>query len=184
MDTEFFGLNDADRWIDIGLVMAIVLTAYLAIFWIALVLWTYRDIEARTANTMTQTVAVLLVAVFFLPGLLLYLALRPAETIEEQAERYIEAEAFAREIAADPRCTRCSRRVKADFMVCPHCTERLRSPCAECGRGVELSWAACAYCGMQTGRPARTGGVASQATSPARRNALRDGRFAAGQPGR
>ncbi len=54
--------------------------AYLVALWFALVAWTFRDIEARSRSVFTQVFSTLLVVLFFVPGLLLYLILRPKET--------------------------------------------------------------------------------------------------------
>ena len=51
--------------------------AFLAALWISLVIWTYRDIRARARDPLVQTLATLLVAVLNLPGVLVYLILRP-----------------------------------------------------------------------------------------------------------
>ena len=184
MDFIAFDVSDMDAWIDVGRVAAILFAAYVAILWIAIVVWTFRDIEARTADTMTQAVATGLVGIFFLPGLLLYLALRPSETVEQRAERMIEAEAFAREISADPRCTRCARRVQADYLVCPHCAATLRSPCTGCARPVESTWSACPYCATPIPTVPRAAASAPRPVrrdGPGQRIGIRDGQFATGQ---
>ena len=51
--------------------------AFLAALWISLVIWTYRDIHTRARDPLVQTLATLLVAVLNLPGVLVYLILRP-----------------------------------------------------------------------------------------------------------
>ena len=56
--------------------------AFIAALWIALVVWTYRDIRTRARDPLAQTLATLLVAVLSLPGVLVYLILRPQKTLE------------------------------------------------------------------------------------------------------
>ena len=51
--------------------------AFLAALWISLVIWTYRDIRTRSRDPLVQTLATLFVAVLNLPGILVYLILRP-----------------------------------------------------------------------------------------------------------
>jgi RNA polymerase subunit RPABC4/transcription elongation factor Spt4 len=154
--------NGAEFWIEAGLVIGILAAAYTAILWVTLIIWTHRDIQARTTDSATQSVAVLLVAVFFIPGLVLYLGLRPADTLQDQHDRAIESQAMALEVQAERRCLHCSRRVEADFVVCPHCAAPLKSRCDRCERAVETSWSACAYCGAPIGGQTRVAATAAR----------------------
>jgi hypothetical protein len=80
--------------------------AFVAALWIALVIWTYRDIRARARDPLVQTLATLLVAVLSLPGILVYLILRPSKTLEEDYQKTLEEEALApgsRRLTALPR---------------------------------------------------------------------------------
>ena len=147
-----FDFTDASTWFDAAMVLGILTAAYAAILWVALVVWTHRDIQARTDDSTSQLVAVLVVAVFFVPGLLLYVALRPSETLRDEYERSIESQALALEIAADRRCSRCARRVEPDYAVCPHCSMALKSRCEQCERAVDAGWVTCAYCGSAISR--------------------------------
>ena len=67
----------------------------LAAFWLAIIIWTYRDMHARSRDLLAQIVAALMVAVLTFPGLLIYLFLRPRETLSEAYERSLEEEALA-----------------------------------------------------------------------------------------
>ncbi|MGZ3624508.1 MAG: hypothetical protein ACXWPG_15255, partial [Ktedonobacteraceae bacterium] len=53
------------------------LVAFTVIFWISLIVWTFRDIRSRTQDFTLQIAATLLVAIFFIGGLFIYLILRP-----------------------------------------------------------------------------------------------------------
>jgi hypothetical protein len=66
--------------------------------WIALTIWTFRDMKARSRDTFGQILAALVVAVLSIPGFLVYLILRPRETLAEQYERALEEEALLQEI--------------------------------------------------------------------------------------
>ena len=59
------------------------LVAFTVIFWISLIVWTFRDIRSRTQDFTLQIAATLLVAIFFIGGLFIYLILRPRQTLEE-----------------------------------------------------------------------------------------------------
>ncbi|MBV6466396.1 MAG: zinc ribbon domain-containing protein [Anaerolineae bacterium CFX3] len=130
---------------------ALVLTgfggAFLAALWISLVVWTYRDIRTRVRDPLAQILSALLVAVLNIPGVLVYLILRPPRTLEEEYQRTLEEETLLQALEDQPICPGCERRVREDWQVCPNCQTRLRKPCLHCGRLMELPWNICPYCG-------------------------------------
>ncbi len=118
----------------------------LAAFWLALVIWAYRDMRARSRDGLAQLLVAVMVVVLSLPGLLIYILLRPRETLSEAYERSLEEEALLQEIEEKPTCTGCGQRVKEDWQACPYCHTRLKKPCIKCGRMLELSWNLCPHC--------------------------------------
>jgi len=143
-----------DDWQTLGILAAVISIAYLAALWVAALAWTYRDATARTRDPILQTVAVLLVLVFNLPGLLVYLILRPKDTLADQYDRQLEAEALLHELQEQATCPTCRRRIENDFAVCPYCRSSLRTPCASCARPLQASWVICPYCGADRAEPA------------------------------
>ena len=115
--------------------------------WIALVIWTYRDIRSRARDPLVQTLSALLVAVLNLPGVLVYLILRPPRTLEEEYQRTLEEEALLQALEDLPLCPGCERRVKEDWQVCPNCHTKLKKSCHNCSRLMELPWNICPFCG-------------------------------------
>ena len=124
--------------------------AFIAALWIALVIWTYRDIRGRARDPLAQILSALLVAVLNLPGVLVYLILRPPRTLEEEYQRTLEEEALLQALEDLPLCPGCERRVKDDWQVCPNCHTKLKKSCNECGKLMELPWNLCPYCGTPT----------------------------------
>lgn len=120
--------------------------AFLVAFWIALVLWTFRDMRARSRDIFATLLATLLVLVFGPIGLGLYLLLRPRETLAEHYERMLEEETLLRDMEEQPVCPTCQHKLQADWMLCPHCTTQLRRPCDSCGRLLDMAWKICPYC--------------------------------------
>jgi RNA polymerase subunit RPABC4/transcription elongation factor Spt4 len=118
----------------------------LAAFWLAMIIWTYRDMRARSRDPIAQLLVGLLVAVLTIPGLLIYLFLRPRETLSDAYERSLEEEALLQEIEEKPVCPGCKQRVQVEWQACPHCHTRLKKPCTRCGRMLELAWELCPYC--------------------------------------
>ena len=136
-----------DSWESTVAVVIVILIAYAVVLSIGAIYWTYRDARGRTRDGWAQAVSVLLVAIFNMPGLLLYLILRPHEPLNEAYERRVEAEALMREMPdARPACPGCQRSISEEFIVCPHCRTKLRQPCASCDRPLDLNWTACPYC--------------------------------------
>ncbi len=121
--------------------------AFLAALWIALVIWTYRDIRARARDPLVQILSALLVAVLNLPGVIVYLILRPARTLEEEYQHTLEEESLLQALEDLPLCPGCERRVKDDWQVCPNCHTKLKKACHHCGKLMELPWNVCPYCG-------------------------------------
>jgi RNA polymerase subunit RPABC4/transcription elongation factor Spt4 len=121
--------------------------AFLAALWVSLVVWTYRDIRTRARDPLVQTLATLLVAVLNLPGVLVYLILRPQRTLDEDYQKTLEEEALLQALEDLPLCPGCERRVKDDWQVCPNCHTKLKKNCENCNKFMELPWNICPYCG-------------------------------------
>lgn len=121
--------------------------AFLIALWLSLIIWTYRDIRRRSRDPLMRILAVLVVAILFLPGILIYLILRPPQTQEEEFQQTLEEEALLQSIEESSLCPGCGRRVREDWVACPACYTRLKKPCHQCGRPIELAWNLCPYCG-------------------------------------
>ena len=145
---------------DILRIVGFVLLTYYLLLLFAAAVWTYRDIRSRTQDVMAQVMAIALVLVLQLPGLVLYILMRPKQTLAEKYERALEEEYLRRDIEDDHVCPHCQRGVEHDFIVCPYFMTELRRRCPNCERTVDLTWALCPYCGS-------TAGVPSGATLPA-----------------
>ncbi len=121
--------------------------AFVAALWLSLVIWTYRDIRSRHRDRLVHILAAVLVALLNLPGVLVYLILRPARTLEEEYQQTLEEEALLQSIEDQAVCPGCERRVREDWLVCPNCQTKLRKTCHQCGKLMELPWNICPYCG-------------------------------------
>ena len=149
-----------------GLLIGYVVT-FLIVFWISLVVWTFRDVRARTQDFLTQVLATLLVAVFFICGLFIYMILRPRQTLAEIYERQLEEESLLAEMTERQTCNNCHARVESDFQVCPSCGQKLKRPCPKCERLLELRWTFCPYCASNMGGPGpMQGGIPSMQGMP------------------
>lgn len=128
------------------IIMAI-LGALLAALWLSLIIWAFRDMRSRSRDPFAQILAALVVALIPLAGIIIYLILRPRETLAEAYERALEEEALLQEIEERPRCPGCSRTVDKNWLLCPYCHTRLKKACPDCNALLELQWNLCPYCG-------------------------------------
>jgi Double zinc ribbon len=150
-----------------------ILAVYLAAIWLTLVFWTYRDIRQRTRDPILQTVAVLLVLIFFLPGHWIYLIVRPRYTLTELYERSLEEEALLQDLEDQKACPTCKRRVQDEFLICPSCRTQLKETCRSCSKPLSYAWVACPFCGLEKpprehlgARPARPATRPAAASHP------------------
>ncbi|MGB9672763.1 MAG: zinc ribbon domain-containing protein [Anaerolineales bacterium] len=137
---------DANSFRNLILILAAWGGAFIAALWLSLVIWTYRDIRQRTHDSFARILAILVVAILFLPGIVIYLILRPSSTLEDEYQQTLEEEALLQTIIEPELCPGCGRKVKEDWIVCPNCHTRLKKTCHHCGRLLELSWNLCPYC--------------------------------------
>jgi len=121
--------------------------AFLAALWLSLIFWAQRDIRTRSRDPFMRVLAVVVVALLFLPGILIYLILRPSSTLEEEYQRSLEEEALLQSIEDSAICPGCSRRVDPQWMACPSCHTRLKKKCESCGKVIDLPWNLCPWCG-------------------------------------
>jgi len=121
--------------------------AFITALWLSLVIWTYRDICQRARDPLARILAVLVVAVLFLPGVVIYAILRPPRTLEAEYQHTLEEEALLQSIEESTLCPGCARRIRDNWIVCPHCHTKLKKNCHHCGKLMELPWNLCPYCG-------------------------------------
>ncbi len=130
--------------------MVLILTgfgaAFTAALWVSLVIWTYRDARRRTRDPLIRILATLVAAILFLPGVLIYIILRPSLTLEDEYQKTLEEEALLQSIEDNPLCPGCSRKLDPQWIVCPNCHTRLKKPCTQCGKLMDLAWNLCPYC--------------------------------------
>ena len=142
------------------------LAAYLLALWFSLVIWTFMDIRSRSRDFFAHVFAALLVLALGLPGLLLYLILRPQETLAEQYRRSLEEEAILEDLEKQLACPTCKRAVQSDFRICPYCQTKLKQACQRCGQPLNAQWKACPYCATPVAVAAQQAPGAGVVTAP------------------
>jgi RNA polymerase subunit RPABC4/transcription elongation factor Spt4 len=161
------------EWAILG---GLIVGVWALLLWLSIIVWVYRDIRDRTHDLGLQVLAVFVVMMFFpgfnVPGLALYMMLRPRETLEEAYARSLEEEALLREIGDEGMCPSCRRFVERSWRICPFCATQLRDVCAKCEQLLSFNWVACPYCstarrGYGTGATTPTQATRSRSTTAA-----------------
>lgn len=137
------------NWNNVSLVvlgLAAFFGAFFVALWASLVIWTFRDMRARTRDAFAQFLASLMVLVLGPFGVLLYFILRPRESLAEKFERSLEEEALLQDIEERQICPGCKQPIQPDYVLCPICHTSLRTPCIHCGRLIHPRWSLCPYC--------------------------------------
>jgi RNA polymerase subunit RPABC4/transcription elongation factor Spt4 len=138
---------------DLGILAGLIAGIWALLLWLSIIVWVYRDIRERTRDLGLQVLAVFVVMMFFpgfnIPGLALYLMLRPRESLEEAYARSLEEEALLREIGDEGMCPSCRRFVEKDWRLCPFCATQLKDVCSKCQQLLSFNWVACPFCGTE-----------------------------------
>lgn len=157
-----------------GTLLAVVsiLAATGTALWISLVVWAFRDMRSRSHDVLSQVLAALVVGILNIPGLLVYMILRPGETLAQKYERALEEEALLQAIENKQVCPGCGHAIRDSWRICPYCHSKLKKACSNCGESLELPWSICPYCeqpqfekGQQSHRPTSTDPTTSNAGS-------------------
>ena len=140
---------------------------YVVLLWLGTAYWAFRDMQARTENPILPYFAAALI-IFFTPllfvfAVVLYLIIRPRETLAEVYERSLAEESLLAEVEKNELCPVCRDRVDADWLVCPNCRTRLHRVCPSCNRLAEPTWPLCAFCGREFERGPRAARARSHA---------------------
>ncbi len=141
---------------------------FLAIFWLSLAYWVYKDARRRVEDSFLVWMAVVLGLIPF-AGPLVYMLFRPPEYLEDVRERELEIKAMEERFARrDLHCPVCRAEVGPDYLVCPVCTTKLKQACVTCKAPLEALWQICPYCETPV-QPATIGELPALEVRPPRR---------------
>jgi len=149
----YFGIESSGVTIAIDLIIVFGVLLYLA-----LIYWTYVDARSRIVDP-TLVGSAVAVSLFPFVGTLLYLILRPSESIEDARERELELETTRLRLhqLESSLCPHCDYPVESDFIRCPSCLRRLKERCKNCSRPLDRAWTICPYCETEVAERASAG---------------------------
>jgi len=119
---------------------------YIFILLVAIVIWVARDVVSRSKNLIFQVFTILLVIILNLPGLLVYLIIRPQKTLLEKYHEELEQRILAEN---EEVCPKCDKSLPLEFQFCPFCGDEAREKCKKCHKLVSKNWMICPYCGTK-----------------------------------
>jgi len=119
------------------------------VLWLAVIRWTWKDINRRTEKTLLRLLTVLLPVFLIFPGVIIYFILRPQKTIDETYQFSLEEEALLQTLDEYRVCPACEKPIQTNWIFCPICQTRIRHKCSGCGELLIPEWSICPICGRQ-----------------------------------
>src|SRR3989344_1058456 len=116
-----------------------ILIVYIFALWAALTVWTWFDVSVRTSNVIYRLGAIILVALGFILGFILYIVLRPAHTKNELEFRILEEKIFESQ-SKSSLCYNCESVLEAEFLYCAKCGVKVKTVCVRCEREISHAW--------------------------------------------
>ena len=121
----------------------------LVVFWLVIIGWVWVDSSERTSKKGLKIGYILLVIFFNIFGLIIYLIIRPSETIEEIYWEDLERRYLKYETSELGDCPRCGSQLYPGYVFCTDCGYRLKVKCPQCGVLIDKDHLFCEYCGFK-----------------------------------
>ncbi len=125
--------------------LVVVLVVFIILYFLS-IFWSIRDASQRDVHW-----ALGLLSIIPIVGLVAYCLLRPALLKADKEEQELEIALKRRELMRYGDCAHCGYPVEADYVMCPHCHQRLKNLCSVCHHALDPSWSVCPYCTTQIG---------------------------------
>ena len=121
----------------------------LVIFWLFVIGWVWVDSGERTSKKNSRIGYILLVVLLNIPGLIIYLIIRPSETIEEIYWADLERRYLKYETADLGDCPECGSQLFPGYVHCTNCGYTIKIKCPQCDVLVDKDHKFCEFCGFQ-----------------------------------
>lgn len=132
--------------IDFNFVWTLLVMA-LVIFWIVVLYWVWLDSGDRTSSIGARIGYVLLAVLLFIPGLIIYILIRPPQTLEEIYWADLERRYLKYETSELGDCVRCGTQLYPGYTYCPNCRLLLKVKCPNCTVEMDKNCKYCPSCG-------------------------------------
>ena len=126
-----------------------VLGVIILLFWLVIIGWVWIDSGERTSKTSIRVVYLLLVIFLNIPGLIIYLIVRPSETIEQIYWADLERRYLKYETAELGDCPKCGHQLLPGYVHCSNCGNEIKRKCPKCGVLINKDHKFCENCGTQ-----------------------------------
>ncbi len=121
----------------------------LGAFWIVVLYWVWLDSGERTTKKSVRIAYLLLVGLLFVVGLIIYMLIRPNQTIQEIYWADLERRYLKYETAELGDCPKCGTQLFPGFTYCPNCRYVLKVKCTQCEVEMDKQYRYCPSCGNQ-----------------------------------
>ena len=128
-----------------------ILFVLLVVFWLVLIGWVWIDSGERTSNLTIRIVYLALVLILNIPGLIIYLIIRPSETIDQIYWADLERRYLKYETSELGDCSKCGGQLLPGYVFCTNCGNEIKKKCPNCSVMISKGSKFCAYCGTQVG---------------------------------
>lgn len=155
METFLLNLLSGVGEINFQLVWKLLAAAFV-IFWIVVLDWVWLDAGERTSNKTARVIYLLLVIFFNIFGWIMYLILRPSQTIEQIYWADLERRYLKYETSELGDCVKCGTQLYPGYTFCPTCGLDIKIKCRACNVYIEKNSEYCPYCGIKMGKDVLT----------------------------
>jgi RNA polymerase subunit RPABC4/transcription elongation factor Spt4 len=135
---------------DFSFIIVMIQVAFVG-FWFVVLGWVWVDVSERTTNVFAKLASVFLVGVFNILGLVVYLLIRPKQTIQDLYWADLERRYLKYETAELGDCPNCKFSLQPGFNVCPRCSFQIKKQCGRCAVWVDKTFAYCPFCSSNIG---------------------------------
>lgn len=149
METFLLNLLSGVEKINFQIVWTVLAIAFV-IFWIIVLDWVWLDAGERTSNKTARIIYLLLVVFFNIFGWIMYLILRPSQTIEQIYWADLERRYLKYETSELGDCVKCGTQLYPGYTYCPTCGLEIKVKCKSCDVYIEKNCEYCPYCGVKT----------------------------------
>ncbi len=133
-------------------IAAVFVAVSFVVFWVGLVWWVAQDVLTRTKDKIIVSAAVAITAILGPVGILIYLVVRPRQTLKERLGEMMEQEMML-QASAITICPTCDHMAQEDFLACPYCGTTLKKACQNCGKLLAMDWDHCPFCNTRQSAP-------------------------------